>query len=92
MGVPLSPVEIGEILAGKYRIDRILGAGGMGVVVAATHTQLDQKVAIKFLLPEAVDTVLAEGYRTGDIMQPGMTKLGTTGMTDAILKALDKSA
>jgi serine/threonine protein kinase len=54
MGEPLSPVEIGQTLAGKYRIDRILGAGGMGVVVAATHTQLDQKVAIKFLLPEAV--------------------------------------
>jgi 3-isopropylmalate dehydrogenase len=43
-------------------------------------------------LEKAVDTVLAEGYRTGDIMQPGMTKVGTTGMTDAILKALDKSA
>src|SRR5580704_946533 len=42
-------------------------------------------------LEKAVDTVLAEGYRTGDIMQPGMTKLGTTAMTDAILKALDKS-
>jgi 3-isopropylmalate dehydrogenase len=39
---------------------------------------------------KAVDLVLAEGYRTGDIMQPGMNKVGTTGMTDAILKALDK--
>src|SRR5471032_652148 len=43
-------------------------------------------------LDKAVDTVLAEGYRTGDIMQPGMTKVGTTAMTDAILKALDKSS
>ena len=42
-------------------------------------------------LEKAVDTVLAEGYRTGDIMQPGMTRVGTTAMTDAILKALDKS-
>jgi len=41
------------------------------------------------LLDKAVERVLAEGYRTGDIMQPGMTKLGTAGMTDAILKALD---
>jgi len=40
------------------------------------------------LLEKAVETVLAEGYRTGDIMQPGMTKVGTTAMTDAILKAL----
>jgi 3-isopropylmalate dehydrogenase len=42
------------------------------------------------LLEKAVDQVLAEGFRTGDIMQPGMNKVGTAGMTDAILKALDK--
>jgi len=42
-------------------------------------------------LEKAVDIVLAEGYRTGDIMQPGMNKVGTTAMTDAIMKALDKS-
>ncbi|HTQ42547.1 MAG TPA: protein kinase, partial [Polyangiaceae bacterium] len=41
------------MLAGKYRVDRVLGEGGMGVVVAATHLQLDQRVAIKFMLPEA---------------------------------------
>jgi 3-isopropylmalate dehydrogenase len=44
------------------------------------------------LLEKAVERVLAEGYRTGDIMQPGMTKVGTSAMTDAILKALDKLA
>ncbi|HEV2563059.1 MAG TPA: 3-isopropylmalate dehydrogenase [Rhizomicrobium sp.] len=41
------------------------------------------------LLERAVEKVLAEGYRTGDIMQPGMNKVGTTAMTDAILKALN---
>ena len=44
------------------------------------------------LLDKAVETVLQDGYRTGDIMQPGMTKVGTTGMTDAILKALERLA
>jgi 3-isopropylmalate dehydrogenase len=44
------------------------------------------------LLEAAVDRVLAEGYRTADIMQPGMTKLGTTAMTDTVLKALAKLA
>src|SRR5271170_903633 len=44
-------VRQGEILAGRYRVERVLGVGGMGVVVAATHLQLDTKVAIKFLLP-----------------------------------------
>jgi 3-isopropylmalate dehydrogenase len=41
------------------------------------------------LLEKAVNQVLDEGYRTVDIMQPGMTKVGTAGMTTAILKALD---
>jgi eukaryotic-like serine/threonine-protein kinase len=45
-------VHEGDILAGKYRVERVLGVGGMGVVVAAHHMQLDSKVAIKFLLPE----------------------------------------
>ncbi|CAN5771148.1 hypothetical protein BH09MYX1_BH09MYX1_44180 [soil metagenome] len=51
-----SPVAPGQILAGKYRVDRVLGIGGMGVVVAATHLQLDERVAIKFLLPEALES------------------------------------
>jgi len=47
-------VREGDVLAGKYRIDKVLGIGGMGVVVAAHHIQLDDRVAIKFLLPEAL--------------------------------------
>jgi serine/threonine-protein kinase len=47
-----APVHVGDIVAGKYRVDRVLGQGAMGVVVAATHEQLDQRVALKFLLPE----------------------------------------
>ncbi|MBS2014332.1 MAG: serine/threonine protein kinase [Deltaproteobacteria bacterium] len=49
-----SPVKTGDVVGGKYRVDRVLGAGGMGVVVAATHVDLDQKVALKFILPQAL--------------------------------------
>ena len=45
---------MGAVLAGKYRVDRVLGQGGMGVVVQAMHLQLDQPVAMKFLLPEVL--------------------------------------
>jgi serine/threonine-protein kinase len=50
--IPGLPEE-GEILGGKYRIERTLGAGGMGVVVAAFHVHLREKVAIKVLRPDA---------------------------------------
>jgi serine/threonine-protein kinase len=57
-------VREGDILAGKYRIDRLLGAGGMGVVVAAHHLHLDEHVAIKFLLPEVLDNAEIVGRFT----------------------------
>jgi len=44
----------GSIVDGKYVVERVLGEGGMGVVVAATHLGLEQRVAIKFLAPEAM--------------------------------------
>ena len=47
-------VKPGDVLAGKYQVERILGVGGMGVVVVAHHIQLDERVALKFLLPSAL--------------------------------------
>jgi serine/threonine-protein kinase len=47
--------EPGDVVAGKYRFVRRLGAGGMGVVYEAEHTRMQQRVAIKMLLPEILD-------------------------------------
>ncbi|HZU83706.1 MAG TPA: serine/threonine-protein kinase, partial [Polyangiaceae bacterium] len=52
-GLPTGMRE-GDVVAGKYRIIKVLGAGAMGTVVLAHHLNLDQKVAIKFLVPEAL--------------------------------------
>ncbi|WP_437339425.1 protein kinase domain-containing protein [Sorangium sp. So ce394] len=50
-GVPVP----GDVVEGKFRVERVLGAGGMGVVLAAWHLALERRVAIKFLLPEAAE-------------------------------------
>ena len=42
-------LEVGSIVGDRFRIERILGKGGMGVVAVATHLQLEQRVAIKVL-------------------------------------------
>jgi eukaryotic-like serine/threonine-protein kinase len=49
---PAYPPGPGDVLAGKYRVERVLGIGGMGVVVAATHLQLGRPVALKLMLPD----------------------------------------
>jgi serine/threonine protein kinase len=50
-GVPLSgtSVRLGDVLAGKYRLDALVGEGGTGIVVRAMHLPLERAVAIKFL-------------------------------------------
>ncbi|WP_437719240.1 protein kinase [Sorangium sp. So ce448] len=49
-GIP----AIGEVFAQKYRLERSLGQGAMGVIFAAEHVSLRQRVAVKFLLPRAM--------------------------------------
>ncbi|MDI1476854.1 serine/threonine-protein kinase [Polyangium sp. y55x31] len=46
-------VSVGDVLAGKYRVEKVLGMGGMGVVVAATHLDLREVRAVKLMRPEA---------------------------------------
>ncbi|HEY2407275.1 MAG TPA: serine/threonine-protein kinase [Polyangiaceae bacterium] len=57
---------VGQVVAGKYRIDSVLGAGGMGVVLAAMHLDLGRMVAVKLMRSEltehpwAVDRLVRE--------------------------------
>jgi serine/threonine-protein kinase len=88
-GPATSPVRPGEILAGKFEVERVLGAGGMGIVVAARHTQLDQRVALKFLLPVACEVpgavarFLREGKAAARITSEHVARVMDTGVLDA---------
>ncbi len=53
---PPSPYSPGDVIAGKYAFERVIGAGGMGMVLAARHLELDEPVAIKMLLPHVPPT------------------------------------
>jgi serine/threonine protein kinase len=53
-----------QILAGRYRLDRRIGQGGMAEVWVAVDEQLDRRVAVKWLKPNlATDEVVAERFR-----------------------------
>jgi hypothetical protein len=46
------PVESGDVLKGRFLIERRIGSGGMGVVYGGRHLELDQAIAIKFLFAD----------------------------------------
>jgi serine/threonine-protein kinase len=82
-------VQIGQILAGKYRVERVLGQGGMGVVVAATHLQLGQLFALKFLLPhmcehgEAVARFAREARAAVQIQSEHVARVSDVGTLES---------
>jgi serine/threonine protein kinase len=74
--VTVAPVTPGDVVAGKYKVERIIGTGGMGSVVAAWHQQLNQRVALKFMLPaiaadpQAAARFLREGRAAARLSTP----------------------
>lgn len=74
-------VAIGSVIGGQYRVDRILGEGGMGTVFAVTHTKLNKKFALKLLKKELArdpDTrarFLLEAQAAGQIVHPNVVEI-----------------
>src|SRR5688572_9829029 len=86
-GVP----AVGEVIAQKYRVESIVGAGGMGVVVSARHLQLGQVVAIKLLtLPpdedrrdEAIARFLHEAQAAAKLQSDHVVRIYDVGQLDS---------
>jgi serine/threonine protein kinase len=80
--------RVGEVFAGKWKIERVLGAGGMATVYAATHTNNQRVVALKVLHPELTASgemkkrFLREGFIANRIGHPGAVAILDDGVDD----------
>lgn len=85
-GAPPLPA-VGEVIVGKYRIDSVVGSGGMGIVLCATHLDLGQRVAIKVLTvaddderrDEARERFLREGRATAALVSDHVVRVHDVG-------------
>ena len=99
---PLAP---GDVVAGKYRIESILGEGGMGYVLGARNITLDEPVAIKILKPDAAfdeeavarffrearASVRMKGEHVARVLDVGSLDDGTPYMLMELLEGIDLS-
>ena len=82
---PLVPVSPGDILLGKYVVERVIGAGGMGVVVAVRHRELGELYAMKFMLPaalaneQAIDRFVREARSAAKLKSEHVAKVHDVG-------------
>ena len=82
---PTVPVNVGDVLLGKYQVERVIGAGGMGVVVAVRHRELGELYAMKFMLPaalaneQAVDRFVREARAAARLKSEHVAKVHDVG-------------
>jgi serine/threonine protein kinase len=85
---PSETPKPGATIAGKYRVERVLGEGGMGLVLAARHTRLDETVAIKMLRPDVlrsrdeVQRFLREGRACSKLKSEHVVRILDLGEAD----------
>ena len=102
--LPVAGIRPGDVIAGKFRVERILGEGGMGYVVSARHLQLGQMVALKFMrdeictpdfksrfLREARNTVRLKSKHVSRVLDVGALEGGAPYMVMEYLEGSDLS-
>jgi serine/threonine-protein kinase len=79
--------KAGDVVAGKYRIEKVLGRGGMGTVFAARHDDLDQTVAIKMLhsaAPTAAARFQREAKISAHLLSEHVARVFDLGTSDGV--------
>ena len=82
---PAALPQISAVIAGKYRIDRLIARGGMGAVYAATHLVSGKRVALKWMLPsigqipDARERFIREACATARIDHPNIVDIYDVG-------------
>ena len=86
--IPLTDAPIGQVLAGKYRIEGLVKTGGMGAVYRATHLMLQKPIAVKLIKPELVtsqDTIQRfhrEARAASQLNHPNIVTIHDLGQTE----------
>jgi serine/threonine-protein kinase len=81
-------MQAGAVLAGRYRIERLISRGGMGAVFEATQLGLDRPVAVKMLLPAlSRDDKMQERFRrearsAASLRHPNIIQIYDYGISD----------
>ncbi len=85
----IAPPEVGDILAGVYQLEALVGRGGMGWVYQATNLRLARTVALKVLSPaahsntaEAAERFEREAEMIGSLSHPNIVRIFDYGKTD----------
>jgi serine/threonine-protein kinase len=80
--------KTGQMIAGKYRLNSLLGTGGMASVWGATNTFTERQFAIKFLLPEfartpeAAQRFMMEAKVSGRVQHPNVIEVLDVGQAE----------
>ena len=78
-------ISKGAVISGKYRVEGVLGVGAMGIVYAAHHLLLDERVALKVLrselvaFPDAVKRFTSEARAAAKIKNEHVTRVFDVG-------------
>ncbi len=84
----VAEIEPGVVVAGKYRLDKLIGAGTFGAVYRAVHVELDREVAVKVLQPsvtaneESLKRFRQEGIAACRVQHPNAVAVSDFGVTE----------